>query len=255
MCYSVVWIKDRDGMVRKYYVDKHDLSKLTRQDDYYVYQPVWDKVDDYYFVSGFSKPFLPVVTHNGIELKRWGLIPNWVLDPISANEICGKTLNAVGETVFQKPSFKKNILSRRCVLPVNGFYEWRDVNKAKYPYFIKPREGDVFRLGCIYDTWLNKETGEELSTFSILTTPANPLMEKIHNLKKRMPLILRPEDEDQWVDPDLKPAQITALIKTFDEAEMEAYTVSKLVNSTKNERNEPGAIEGVEYPELMLLDS
>jgi putative SOS response-associated peptidase YedK len=207
----------------------------------------------YYFVSGFAHPLLPIVKQDGIFLFEWGMIPAWVKDLDTAKDMQGKTLNAVGETVFEKPSFKKSIGSKRCLLGVSGFFEWRDVNKLKYPYFIHLKSVDLFSLGCIYESWVDRSTGEIRNTFSIVTTAANPLMEHIHNLKKRMPLIISMEDEQNWIDPDLPTQAITALIKPYPEADMTAYTVSKIANGSKNDRNVPEILEEVEYPELAKI--
>jgi len=209
-----------------------------------------DKLTPYYFVSGFSHPSLAVVKHDGIFLCNWGLIPFWIKDKAAANDIKTKTLNAVGETVFEKPSFRKSIVSLRCLIPVNAFFEWRDVNKVKYPYCITSKENELFSLGCIYDTWTDDTTGEILNTFSILTTEANPLMEKIHNLKKRMPLILNVEDEAKWLDPTLSKDDIQRLIKPFDEKLMSAYTISRNANSSKADRNHQEILEPVVYQGL-----
>lgn len=209
----------------------------------------------YYFVSGFEHPRLPVITDDGIFLYEWGLIPWWTKDEAKAEDIRNKTLNAVGETVFEKPSFKKSIGKKRCLLPVAGFFEWRSYNKAKYPYFIKPKTGDFFSLGCIYEQWVDKATGEERNTFSILTTPANPLLEEIHNLKKRMPLIIENENEAQWITPTLSKGEIQALIRPFPQERMEAYTVSKLVSNVRNDRNVAEALAEKEYEELPALQA
>jgi len=124
---------------------------------------------------------------------------------------------------------------------------------VKYPYFIHTKSSDLFSLGCIYESWVDKTTGEIRNTFSILTTPANPLMERIHNLKKRMPLILSREDEKKWIEPNLTPDQISELIKPYPESDMNAYTVSQNVNSARNNRNVPQSMEKIDYPELSLL--
>ena len=108
-----------------------------------------------------------------------------------------KTLNAKGETVYEKPSFSQNILSRRCLLPVSGFFEWRDFNNNKYPYFIEPSKESGFILGSIFDTRLDKSTDKVYDTFSTVTTAANPLMQMIHNVKKRMLLILNVQAADK----------------------------------------------------------
>lgn len=206
-----------------------------------------------YFVSGFSHPQLPIIKHDGIFLYEWGLIPLWVKDNASANELHNKTLNAVGETVFEKPSFRKSIVSQRCLLSVNGFFEWREFNKVKYPYFIKVKDYELFSLGCIFESWVDKSTGEIKNTFSILTTPANPLLEKIHNLKKRMPLIIEPSDEKEWVDPTLKKESIKNLIIPFPEEKMEAYSLSKDASKANINRNVPEILNKVDYPELPEL--
>ena len=204
----------------------------------------------YYFVSGFSHPLLPVISQGGLHICQWGLVPVWTKDTAFADSIRSKTLNAKGETVFEKPSFRGSIVSKRCLLPVSGFFEWREVNKVKVPYFIKLREPDIFSLGCICDSWTDRQTGEVRDTFSIITTAANPLMEKIHNVKKRMPLIIGRDDEAAWVDPGLGAPGIRKLIKPFDEGSMHAYTVSRLVNNPRNERNVSAALEEVAYADL-----
>jgi putative SOS response-associated peptidase YedK len=224
-----------------------------------ILPPDWSKKTQFaelpvfYFVSGFTHPELVIVRHDGMFLFQWGLIPTWVKDMTLAIDIRSKTLNAVGETVFEKPSFRKSIASQRCLLAVSGFFEWRDINNVKYPYFIKTLSNDIFSLGCIWESWTDRSTGEIRNTFSIITTPANPLMERIHNLKKRMPLIIPPQDEKKWTDPSLTKEEIRSLIKPYNESDMTAYTVSKSVNNPRNERNIAESIEEVFYPELAGL--
>jgi len=245
MCYTVEVIEEKSAAYGKRYQqlwgDATDKS---------IQLPV--QLPLFYFVSGFSHPQLPFVTHQGISLFAWGLIPLWVKDLKQAAEMQNRTLNAMGETVFEKPSFR-SVSKKRGLLGINGFYEWRDINKKKYPYLIQLKEEGLFSLGCIYESWVCKETGELFNTFSIITTPANPMMEQIHNLKKRMPLIINREDEVRWVDPELSTEQIKQLIKPFPESKMEAYTVSNQVNNARNERNIPEIIEKVKYPELELI--
>jgi putative SOS response-associated peptidase YedK len=245
MCYNLAFLERRMQKYDERYKDvlPPDLIKRTLTDELTVY----------YFVSGFSHPLMPIVKHDGIFHFEWGLIPVWNKDSNTAKEIQVKTLNAVGETVFEKPSFRKSIKTQRCLLGISGFYEWREINKEKYPYFIYTKSSDIFSLGCIYENWVDNQTGEIRNTFSILTTPANPLMERIHNIKKRMPLILSIADEKKWIDPDLTKEEITKLIKPYSETDMTAYTVSRMINSARNNRNVPEIMEEVEYPELCLL--
>jgi len=241
MCYNVAYLEKR---AKKYAERYKDVPRPEFQ------MKLDGMLDTYYFVSGFAHPKLPVVCHDRIDLFYWGLIPGWVKDEKQAKDISNMTLNAVGETAFEKPSFRKSIRSQRCLLGIHGFFEWRDAGGKKYPYFVRVKEEELFSLGCIWETWLNKSTGALLDTFSIVTTPANPMMEKIHNLKKRMPLIISRQDEKKWVDPDLDPEEIKKLIRPFPEEHMTAYTVSNKINSARNERNIPEAIEQVEYREL-----
>lgn len=105
-------------------------------------------------------------------------------------------------------------------------------------------------MNCLYENCGGQIFSELRNNFSILTTPANPLMENIHNLKKRMPLILSPEDEQKWIDPDLTTEAISALKKPFPQIEMTAYTISKLANGSKNNRSMPEILNEVYYPEL-----
>jgi putative SOS response-associated peptidase YedK len=245
MCYNLAFLEKRMQRYDERYKDAlpPDLNKRVLRDELPLY----------YFVSGFSHPLLPIVKQDGIFLYEWGLIPVWNKNSISAKDIQGKTLNAVGETIFEKPSFRNAIKSQRCLLGISGFYEWQEFNKAKYPYFIHTKRREIFSLGCIYENWADKTTGEIRNTFSIITTPANPLMEQIHNTKKRMPLILSEEDEKKWVDPSLTEEEISKMIKPYDESDMLAYTISKNANSARNNRNVAEIMDKVEYPELALL--
>lgn len=243
MCFTVAIIRE---------------GKLITAEEYYASKPavkqkkvILPELPFHYLVSGFSHPSLPVISSEGLSLFDWGLIPSWVKDVETANDISSKTLNAVGETVFEKPSFRKSIASRRCLFPVSGFYEWREFKGVKYPYYIQLAESDFFSLGSLYDTWINPQTGEIKNTFSIITTPANPLMEKIHNLKKRMPLILSSEDEMKWIDPGLKIDQIKELIKPFPQEKMKAYTISRDANNARIHRDYPEILKPVQYPELV----
>jgi putative SOS response-associated peptidase YedK len=231
MCYNIQYIENR----AEEYANRYKSILPPTWD----WQTLQDALPVYYFVSGFSHPSLPVVKHDGIFLYEWGLIPSWAKDAVAAKDIQTKTLNAAGETVFEKPSFRKSIVSKRCLLGINGFYEWRDMNKVKYPHFIRTKSEAIFSLGCIYESWVDHGTGEIRNTFSVLTTHANPLMEKIHNLKKRMPLILKPQDEQKWIQPSLTPEEIKELIKPYDESDMTAFTVSRDANSARVNRNTP----------------
>ncbi len=249
MCYSVAYLE----------------KKLTKLVERYqgLLPPGWknqllefDKPSDppvYYFVSGFSHPALPVFAKESLYQFAWGLIPSWAKDESFAKKIRTGTLNAVGETVYEKPSFRNSIRSRRGLLPVSGFFEWHEYQGKKYPYFIRLVKEGLFSLACIHDAWTNPTTGEIMNTFSIVTCPANPLMEIIHNKKKRMPLILDDASIQNWLNPETSKQAVEALIKPYDETKMTAYPVSRMLNYARNQRNSPEAIEPIAYPGLPPL--
>ncbi len=207
----------------------------------------------YHFVSGFSHPALPIIREEGILLAEWGLIPSWTKDNQTALEIRTKTLNAVGETVFEKASYRKPILTQRCILPIAGFFEWRAYNGKKYPYFIHASDQNILSVACIYDNWIDKTSGEIKTTFSMLTTPANHLMEKIHNLKKRMPLLLSTEHEEIWLQTATKIETISELIRPYEDGKLAAYTLSQTLGNSRLERNTAESLQRVEYAELFDL--
>ena len=140
------------------------------------------------------------------------------------------------------------------MVPVDGFFEWMHVGKEKYPHFIYMKDKEPFAFAGIYANWTDKETGEIIKTNSILTTDANPLMQKIHNSKKRMPVILRPDMERQWLKPDLMKEEINNLILPLENDLLEAHTISKLITSRKETSNQEAVIDVCEYPELSLLN-
>lgn len=206
-----------------------------------------------YHSSGFTHPKWPVITSEEnfvINQFSWGLIPFWVKANEQAKDIRISTLNAKSETVFELPSFRSIIERKRCLVLSDGFYEWKQVNKKKFPYHIGLKDTSLFAFAGIYDRWIDKQTGEEVATFSILTTPANPLMETIHNTKKRMPLILPREIEQKWLDPTLTKEEIRNFFVPFPEKDMEAYTVSKLITAQSENTNTQEVYKPFGYYEL-----
>ena len=206
-----------------------------------------------YYASGFSYPLWPVITSEEPDIVRmyhWGLIPHWVKNIEQAKEIRSMTLNAKSETIFEKPSFKFSIQKKRCLIPSTGFFEWQDFNKKKYPYFIRLKELDIFTFAGIYASWTDKTSGEIVHTFSILTTDANPLMARIHNMKKRMPVLLKKENERDWLNDDLTDEQIKSFFPAIDDKMMMAYSISKRITSRTENPNVPEVNEAFVYPEL-----
>ncbi len=206
-----------------------------------------------YYVSGFDFPKMPVLTNEQpkrLQALTWGLIPFWVKTPVQAAQMRSKTLNARAETVLEKPSFRRAIRQRRCLIPADGFYEWRAFKGKKYPYYIFLKNREIFSFAGIWEQWVNPETGEVLKTYSILTTEANELVAKIHNTKKRMPVILPREHEQDWLKDGLDDEALLSMMRPFPAGLMDAYTISPFITARVANRNLPQVQEAYKYPEL-----
>jgi len=175
-------------------------------------------------ISAFSHPLLPVVTApHEISLMSWGLVPSWIKDHESANQIRNKTINARSESIFEKSSFRNSITHQRCIVPVTSYHEWHhNEDKSKIKYDISPRNCELFSLAGIWSLWTGPESGKQFYSYSIITCPANPMMAEIHNTKQRMPVILPKESESYWLDPNLNRDSIQALMKQYPQSEMKA---------------------------------
>lgn len=210
------------------------------------YQPV-------YSASAFTFPEIPVISNEDtdhIRYYRWGLIPFWVKDLTSAMAIRQKTLNARAETIFEKPSFRHAIRSKRCLIIADGFFEWRHEKRKTYPYYIRLTDHNPFSIAGIWDSWLNHDTGEIMKTCSVITTTANHLLERVHNTKKRMPVILRREDESRWLDGNLDEEKVRSMLRPYNANEMEANPVQRIVNKLGYNTADPQVLERFVYPEL-----
>lgn len=181
-----------------YYVD----SSLTKQaiKEIYGVETSHAEYKPTKFLNGFSHPQIPIImdeSRDVLSTASWGLIPFWAKDIA----IQKQTLNAKIETIKEKPSFKNNY-NKRCLVLVKGFYEWKwldDKGKQKHKHYLTVKDQEIFSLGGIYSNWTDKDSGEELTTVSIVTTAANELMAEIHNSKHRMPVVLHHNIEKQWL--------------------------------------------------------
>jgi putative SOS response-associated peptidase YedK len=244
MCFTVAVVREKVILITEQYYNSLPAKSIKKNHETGI------EIPNYYITSGFKHPKLAVFTNKGFALKEWGLIPDWASTPSQAQDLQNMTLNAMGETVFEKASFRKNIVSNRCLLPISGFFEWREFNHNKYPYFIQASDASGFLLASVYDQWIDKSTDEIHDSFSIITTPANPLMEMIHNTKKRMPLILDLENAQKWLNTSTTTDQIKSIIKPYDETKMKAHTISKFASNNKLNRNYPEILDEVTFPEL-----
>jgi putative SOS response-associated peptidase YedK len=168
-----------------------------------------------------------------LEVIRWGLIPPWADDP----QIGSRMINARSETAPEKPSFRRAFRERRCLIPADGFYEWQRTNGAKQPFYIHMEDGRPFAFAGLWESWGRGGEGE-IRTCTILTTAANAVVGEIH---ERMPVIVAPDAYDVWLDPSSERDELTGLLVPYPEDEMEAYPVSRFVNSPSN--NDPRCVE------------
>ena len=150
---------------------------------------------------------------NSLVNFRWGLIPSWAKDPSVGN----KMINARAETVSEKPSFREAFKKRRCLIVADGFYEWQKLDRKKMPYKFSLKSGQPFGFAGLYETWMSPEK-EPIHTCTIITTEPNELMQPIHN---RMPVIVKKELEDLWIDPDNHDQkELLAILKPYFSEEM-----------------------------------
>lgn len=210
--------------------------------------------------SGFEYSNWPIIKSNAqdfsIENAHWELIAPWVKNTKEAEAGREKfnTLNATCERLLESKLFKPAALNYRCLVPSTGFFEWRHFKplgakkEIAYPYYISLTTEPLFYMAGIYQPWTDKETGETMDTFSIVTTKANDLMEQIHNKKKRMPAILNETQANEWLQPNLSEAKIMELASSiYDAAYMRAYTIDKSFRTSID------PLEQFEYPELTVL--
>jgi putative SOS response-associated peptidase YedK len=206
MCYTVKIDMTREELEKRF------GAKFTSPEEYTTGTKI----------SAFTLPRIPVICNDNtleIRLFTWGLIPFWVRDAAKADDIRMKTFNARCESLAEKASFRHVLGQKRCLVLVNGFYEWQTNEKSKVPYYIGVSNETAIALAGLYDKWTHPATGEILNTFTVVTTRANPMLEVIHNIKKRMPVILSDEDQKKWLDIKTDPG-ICGLFEPFPESRM-----------------------------------
>ncbi|MDP1802986.1 MAG: SOS response-associated peptidase [Bacteroidota bacterium] len=232
-------------------------TELDELLDYAIRTDEWDEYFNY--MNGYDHKPLPVLKMEDptkISKSNWGLVASWAKDKSHADMLRKSCLNAKSEDIFDTASYRNVIRKKRCLIFLNGFYEWREIGKKeKYPYFISLKDQKAFACAGIYETWNDKNTGEVRETCSMVTTTANPLMAKIHNVKQRMPVIYTKAEMFNWIQPHLTDEQIKALMKPLDESLMQAHTVTKINPKTPEVFNIPEVKLEVEYPQITLLDS
>lgn len=203
------------------------LRFMLEQEDVSFYEPRYNVAPG---------QLIPAIIHDGVRNKlgqlRWGLIPPWAKD----EKIGYRLINARSETAADKPAFRKPLARRRCLIPADGFYEWKTDGKQKQPMRITLKSGELFGLAGLYEIWENPQ-GEKIASCAILTTRPNALMADIHD---RMPVLLKREDEAVWLDRgEHDEARLLSLIETpYPADDMTAYPVDKAVGNVRHDTPE-----------------
>lgn len=270
MCYGVKARTEMSLRIAKSRGDQEAVAKLTK-----LLSPFPELFDtgaeavSLHYANAFTHPKLVVYTDaapRDPQLALWGLVPAWVKDNTQRAQLWNQTLNARGESIFEKPAFRTSARNKRCIVHVEGFYEHHHFGKKTYPYFISVKGRAQFALAGLWEEWTDMETRERMRTFSIVTTEGNDLLKRIHNKPgsgpggqpsgPRMPVILTEVEEDQWLAPIHTAADeetIRALIRPFPAEAMTAHTVAPLLGKD-GKGNSEEASEPFDYPELLLAD-
>ena len=216
-----------------------------------------EQLDDFYHVSGFQHPKIIAYTNDVAPIApQWGLIPAWVKSVDQANKIANSTSNARGESIFEKPAFVEAAYSKRCLIYVDGFFEHYHYKKQAYPFFIRLKDQSPMILAGVWAIWKNPDNGEKIKSFSVVTTKANSMLEKIHNAdpsNPRMPVILSQDRAEMWlskINNSSDKQMIIDLITPFNPDLMESFSVRKIRGKSAL-GNVPGATQKFIYPELV----
>ena len=200
---------------------------------------VWNLYGNFSFQTRYNiapSQEVPVIIRNEgrneAKVMKWGLVPSWAPDSTMGQRM----INARSETLLEKPSFKQAVEKRRCLIPANGFYEWRRDGNRKIPMWIQFKTREPFAFPGLWDCWIDRDTGKPLYTFTIITTHANALLRPIHD---RMPVMYRSDMGRQWLEQSISDDLVLSLVtQPVLSEEIEAYEVSTLVNSPDNDSPE-----------------
>lgn len=190
-------------------------------DDLERYNPL----PNYNMAPSQMLPVIIMQDKEHIQLYRWGLIPFWAKD----EKIGYSMINARVETLNEKPSFRNLIAKNRCLVPMDGFYEWTGEGKDKQPYRIIAKDQEVFCCAGLFDTWKSPD-GKIVHSYTIITLPANEFMLNLHD---RMPAMLSAEMEKLWLDPAVGSKDVLSMIIPYDSDKMDAYPVSRKVGNVR----------------------
>ena len=247
MCYDISYLTKRQVDYAKRYGKPEDVEEITK------------RLPPVYHTNGFEHALAPVVVMEDeprMKLFEWGLIPFWVKSSTDALKMSNQTINARGETIFEKPSFRNSASTRRCLVLIDGFYEYHHYKGKTFPFYISRKDEQPFTIGGVWDQWNDTDNGIVRYSFSIITTEANERMSFIHNnptvLKRggpRMPFLVPMEQESRWLDASIPKEEVLQLIKPFSHSLLQDHTVRPLKGKFAS-GNEPIAQQNHYYPEL-----
>ena len=222
------------------------LTRRAIEDRFRVDSSALYDFDFNYFYRAFSNPEIPVIAQEDstrVQLMQWGLIPAWSRDREEAERIRKGTYNARSESLHGKPSFREALNRGRCLIIAGGFFEWQLVNRVKIPWYISLKSGEPFVFAGLCDTWIDPLDGEILKSCSIITCEANPLMAKIHNTKKRMPVILNKDSELEWISGEPSLLNRKKILLPYKESDLNAHTVRSKLSSPQADPADQTLIE------------
>lgn len=212
--------------------------------------------EEHYIVSGFDHPLMPIITDESpskIQYFQWGFLPDSISNPA---EFLKKynTLNAKAEEVTNSRLYSKSFFEKRCLVLCTGFFEWKHIKKEKIPYYITLKDDEMFVFAGIWN--ISTDFKKNIyKSFSVITVEANELMSDIHNTKKRMPLILKPELAKIWLNRNLTESQLNEIMKPYPTQEMKAHSIKKFLPSEASQINTSDIIAYYNYPHLTGLFS
>jgi putative SOS response-associated peptidase YedK len=258
MCYSAVSLLDKHlRYVKKYYKD--DTEYIRELEELLAEIEKAERADKYYFTQGQMHPDLTIEVpdkQKHLRSASWGLIPSWTKTKDDAKKAANYNLNARAETIFDKASFRIPARYKRCIIYLDSFFEYYHFKNKTYPFRVLLKNDVPMYMAGLYDEWINKETGELITSCTIITTTPNHLLSKIHNNPKRdearMPVILNPDTRHEWLIPwtgDETKEKLMQLLVPYPDENMEAYTVPRLLGK-EGVGNSPLALERFDYPEL-----
>jgi putative SOS response-associated peptidase YedK len=175
-------------------------------------------------------PIIPLENPSRLKVARWGLVPHWAKDASIGDQL----INARKETIDEKPSFRESFNTRRCLIPADGFYEWKKVGNSKLPFRIERKDKAVFALAGLYDYW-RSEHKDMVITCTIITLEANALVAKIH---PRMPAMLLPDQQHAWMQKRNTPQELLEVLKPYPADLLKAYPISSLINDPSTDTAE-----------------